>query len=631
MVVSRHFQYIIHLTLIDLRINIICVLKRLSAPWDNLKVAGDLRPLCDVTANNSDETKVAIIDLLTERKLLELKTFDEIWYWKSELKEHPAHCRSIFDYKAESYWLWQKRAKELCEGQLTKTVEERLKGLYRKGKEDRLLHLRMQVCTGGGDILAASRIGQFVHDRQAEHVTFHYVNNELHYIDDIVKEKTEISRESKANRNWLGFFALFRAIVKLLLLVVTRRPILWRKEPRAVDVLFFLDHQVQQLQMSEIISAFRKKGKSLALVFHHPIFNDAKPSTDPQIHVIRRNDLLRATPWESFVDFIQFMFLGLKALFYALSDSEHLDFYEGAIRMNISRLCCQEVGQYFKARRAIITGEYSREFNVWTTTLQQAGFFTELIVHGAAKAIYRHSFLVIDRLYVWGTAQEAFSSLDSKVSQYVDLGPLYIHRVHSEALPKEEVTKKLIVVLSQHLDTLDKEDAGFDFKKSDRTFFQYVIEAAREIDDHTFLILPHPYEQKRGFVNAEMEDELRKQKNIEFSYDIYPFNTFRYIKHAALALTQNSASGYECLYSGGRCIFFDTEPGGYMSDYRSIFGNLITSPEEYSPRAWVDHLKEILSMTDDQFRKAFPFRRYGANELIDGITSDEGIKETCAE
>ena len=94
--------------------------------------------------------------------------------------------------------------------------------------------------------------------------------------------------------------------------------------------------------------------------------------------------------------------------------------------------------------------------------------------------------------------------------------------------------------------------------------------------------------------------------------------SFKYIKTLDLGITMQSSIGFEMLFSGHKCIFFDASQNGFLYNYRQQYGVIFTNPDEFSIEGWSDF---VISKTDQSkeefFKQYINIPVYNKDSLID--------------
>lgn len=589
--------------------------------------------------------KVLVIDLLTKRDARKLSgKYDEIWYlYKGNISLNEK-IKSISKYKNKNTIFWQKEylALQLCNKSYTVRLDKQLNYLHGNLNNIELIYKKLQTNEYTSDFIMASVMKVFITELMNENekeIDITYKNNRFLYLHEYpehvkVIRKIEIRTIIK-KLAWLNaYFGYY--IYNILVMKyknIKNRP---RKD---YDILFYFDRKGQEIEWKYFLDKLSQNAK-IAIYFHHrPRTKRIKDDLEEILtnvesgSNINKDDVFIDENFR-YLNVINKLYHLLKGFknyitinFWLFADFRNIEYYTKYFLTELETIIYKNVLDEIDTKRFITIGEYEPYLNIRTTVWKSSGAVTENVVHGIKQAIFEDSYIYLDRMYVWGDVMESeFRKMDCKIGEYIYSGPMYIHKVYDRPTWKSPSSKKTIGIFSNDMETVDSIWAfglanGEKFKNR---FFEYVLFCAKNNPKYNFIIIPHPRERQRQYIIKEFDSELLKLPNITIDFKGDRLGSFKYIKTLDLGITMQSSIGFEMLFSGFKCVFFDFNRNGYLYNYRLQYGEIFTNPDELSIETWSDFVISKADQSKEEFFKQYRnIPIYGKDSLADSILSNE--------
>nr|QNO48823.1 hypothetical protein IMBEDNDK_00033 [Methanosarcinales archaeon ANME-2c ERB4] len=589
--------------------------------------------------------EVLVVDLLTKRDARKLSgKYAEIWYLYTDNVSFNNKIKSISEYKSKNPIFWQKEylALQLCNKSYTTRLDKQLNHLHKNLNNIKLIYKKLQTNEYTSDFIMASVVKVFITnliDGNEKKIAVTYKNNQflcLHEYPEQVKVIRKIGIRTIIKKlAWLNaYFGYYLYnILKMKYKNIEGRP---RKD---YDILFYFDRKGQEIEWKYFLDKLSQNNK-IAIYFHHrPRTKHIKDDLEEILTNVERGSNISKD--DVFID-ENFRYLNVKNKFHhllkgfknyitinfwLLADFRNIEYYTKYFLTELETIIYKNVLNEIDTKRFITIGEYEPDLNIRTTVWKSSGAITENVVHGLKQAIFEDSYIYLDRIYVWDDVMEnEFRKMDCKIGEYIYSGPKYVHKVHDTPTWKSPISKKTIGIFSNDIESLDPTWAfglanGEKFKNS---FFEHVLFCAKNNPKYNFIVIPHPRERQRRYIIKKFDSELLKLPNVTIDFEGGRLGSFKYVRTLDLGITMQSSIGFEMLFSGFKCIFFDFNRNGYLYKYRQRYGEIFTNPDEFSIETWSDFVISKADQSKEEFFKQYSdIPIYGKNSLIDLILPNE--------
>jgi len=591
--------------------------------------------------------KVLVVDMLTkgDAKRL-LGKYAEIWHLYGDGINNDKKIKKIIGYESENSIFWQKEylALELCNKSYTKHLHKQLKYLHGNLRNIELIHKKLQTNEYTSDFIMASIMKVFITELVNENekeIDITYKNNRFLYLHEY-SEQVKVIRKIgiKTIRKKLVWLNAYFGYYMYNIFIMKHRNI--EKRPRKdYDILFYFDRKGQEIEWKYFLDNL-SQNKKVAIYFHH------RPRTDPikgdleailtnveRDSKIKRGDVFIDDDFK-YLDIknkLHYLLKGLKNYaainFWLLADFRNIEYYEKHFLAELETTIYKNVINEINAKRFITIGEYEPDLNVRTTAWKSAGAVTENVVHGIKQAIFEDSYIYLDKIYVWGDLMEKeFRKMDCKIREYAHSGPKYVYKVYDRPVWKSSSSKKTIGIFSNDIEVVDPVWAfgTMNPEKFKNKFFEHVLFCAKNNPEYNFIIIPHPRERQRRYIIKDFDSEMLKLPNMTIDFENDRMGSFKYIRNLDLGITMQSSIGFEMLFSGHKCIFFDTSQNGYLHNYRQRYGAIFTNIDDFSIGAWSDFVISKTDQSKEEFFKQYSnIPMHNKDSLLDLMRLDDYV------
>jgi len=270
-------------------------------------------------------------------------------------------------------------------------------------------------------------------------------------------------------------------------------------------------------------------------------------------------------------------------------------------------------------KRFITIGEYQPDLNVRTSIWKAHGAITENVVHGLKQAIFEDSYIYLDKIYVWGDVMEKeIRKMDCSIGEYIHAGPKYIYKIFDTN--QHSTLNNTIGIFSNDVELVNVvHNWGLSNPmQHKKRFFEYICFCAKKYNQYNFIIFPHPRERERGYVIEGFDSEMIKLPNLTIDFGKDRMGSFKYIKSLDLGVTMQSSIGFEMLFAGFKCIFFDTAQEG-LHNYKDKYGDIFTNPDDFSMDEWSDFVISKAHQSKESFFEQYKVQMFKECSLIDSI------------
>ena len=579
---------------------------------------------------------ILVIDFLTKKDVQKsLNKYDEIWYIYGQNLNYDVKIKCILDHKSKKpiYWDKEELALTLCNNTYSNHLNNRLKHLHDGLSNTELIHKKYQASLIT-DFTHASIIKIFIDEfmHMNPDVKLTYRNNQFLYLHEM-PEKVNVIRK-------LNYKIIFKKLIELNLhfgyfmyniLTMKHKNTKCDVPKKHYGILFFFDRKGQEIEWKYILDK-ASINNDVAIYYH----------TKPRMPSISKSDLkdilnvIKTTgididdvfidndfKYLNFKENIYHLSKGVKKyatiLYYVITDFKNIEWYMKYFLIDLDMVIYKNVLNRITTKRLITIGEYQPDLNVRTSIWKSHGAITENVVHGLKQAIFEDSYIYLDKIYVWGDVMEKeFRKMDCKIGEYIYSGPMYIHKIFDTQ--KKPTLKNTIGIFSNDIELVDIVHSwGLtnmkDFKKS---FFEYVYFCAKKYNQYNFIIIPHPRERERGYIIEHFDSEMTKLPNLTIDFEKDRMGSFKYIKSIDLGITMQSSIGFEMLFAGFKCIFFDTAQEG-LHNYKNEYGDIFTNPDDFSMDEWSDFVIAKVQQSKKSFFKQYKVPIFNEQSLTNSI------------
>ena len=579
---------------------------------------------------------ILVIDLLTKNEVKKsVNKYDEIWYIYGQNPNYDKKIKCILDHKSKNPIYWQKEelALNLCNNTYSNLLNDRLNYLHDDLSNTELIHKKHQAHLLT-DFTHASIIKIFIDEflNLNPDVKLTYRNNQFLYLHEM-PEQVNVVRK-------LGYKIIIKKLIELNLhfgyfmyniLTMEHKNIKRGILKKHYDILFFFDRRGQEIEWEYILNN-SSINNDVGIYYH----------TKPRMPPISKSDLksifdvIKTTDINTDDIFIDnnFKYLNVKErihhttkgiinyiliLYYVLIDFKKIEWYMKYFLIELEIVIYKNVLNEISTKRLITVGEYQPDLNVRTSLWKAYGAITENVVHGLKQAIFEDSYIYIDKIYVWGNVMEKeFRKMDCNVGEYIHSGPMYVHKIFDTN--QLSTLKNTIGIFSNDIELVDTVHSwGLDNAKDYKMrFFEYVLFCAKKYSQYNFIIFPHPRERERGYIIKDFDYEMTKLPNLTIDFRKDRMGSFKYIKSLDLGITMQSSIGFEMLFGGFKCIFFDTVQEG-LHNYKDKYGNIFTNPDDFSMDEWSDFIVSKVHQSKESFFEQYNVPKFGKHSLANSM------------
>lgn len=582
--------------------------------------------------------KILVVDFLTKKEAKKaLKKYDEIWYIYKQNAPFDDKIKCIIDYHCENPTYWEKEvlALDLCNRSYTKRLDKRLNALHKNWHNIELIHKKYQA-SRITDFHHASIIKLFIDEliNKNQNITITYKNNQFLYSHDF-PEQIKLIRK-------LRIETVFKKLIHLILhfgyymynLLAAKHNNEKSDFHKDYDILFYFDRKGQEREWEFILQNIPENKKCAILYCTRPLMQSLSDSDLKDILDVIKNTRINGNDvyidkqfnFLNFREIIHYLFEGfigfLSILYYLHNDFKDIEWYMKYFLIEGNAIKYKKIIEKINTKRFITIGEYQPDLNVRTTLWKSSGAKTENVVHGLKQAIFEDSYVYLDRMYVWGGVMEnEFRNMNCSVGEYIYSGPKYLYKVFDNGQKSE--TKKTIGIFSNDIEQVGSVDSWGvgNLLHHKKRFFEYVCAAAKKNTQYDFIIYPHPRERERGYVIKDFDSQMTKIPNLTIDFEKNRMGSFKHIISLDLGITMQSSIGFEMLFAGFKCIFFDTAPE-LLHNYKSHYGDIFTNPDVYPIDKWSDFVGEKALQSKESFFRQYNVQTFDKYSLINSIFNE---------
>lgn len=579
---------------------------------------------------------ILVIDFLTKKEIKKsLNKYDEIWYINGQKINCDIKIKCILDHKSKNsiYWEKEELALNLCNNTYSNLLDDRLNYLHNGLNNTELIHKKHQARLLT-DFTHASIIKIFIDEFMDMNpdVKVTYRNNQFLYLHEM-PEQVNVVRK-------LSCRIIFKKLVELNLhfgffmyniLTMKHKNTKFDVMKKHYDILFFFDRNGQEIEWKYILNK-ASINNDVAIYYH----------TKPRMPSISKSDLkdildvIKTTGIDiedvfidndfkclNFKERIYHLSKGIKKyitiLYYVIGDFKNIEWYMKYFLVDLDMVIYKNVLNKITTKRFITIGEYQPDLNVRTSIWKAHGVITENVVHGIKQAIFEDSYVYLDKIYVWGDVMEKeFKKMDCSIGEYIHSGPMYIHKIFDNN--QHSTLNNTIGIFSNDIELVDTVHSwglgnAKDYKKM---FFEYILFCAKKYSQYNFIIFPHPRERERGYVIKDFDSEMTKLPNLTIDFEKDRMGSFKYIKSLDLGITMQSSIGFEMLFAGFKCIFFDTVQEG-LHNYKDKYGDIFTNPDDFSMDEWSDFIVSKVQQSKKSFCEQYKVPKFGEHSLANSM------------
>lgn len=585
--------------------------------------------------------KVLVIDVLTRNKVKKsLCKYDEIWYLHEEGLKNSENkkIKCILDYKSKNQVFFQKEnlALQLCNDTYTESLHKKLASLHTDLDNIEFIHKKYQA-SYLTDFHYASIIKIFIDELTSNNQDIEVTYNNNHFLyshkypnNICVIRKLRLKcilRKLLSLNLHFGFF-----MYKLLRMKhIESIP----KLQEEFDVMFYFDRKGQEVEWKYILTKLSEKQK--IIIYYHPL-PLSKPVNNNDL-----NEILKFLKNENIIcevstvnDFeyitfkmkINYLLKGftnyVNLLFDIINNFKYIDWYSKYFTIELDAIIYNNVLESIKTKRFITIGEYNPNLNLRTTMWKKNGSITENVVHGLRIASFENSFIYLDKIYIWDRVMEKdLKKMSSEIKEYVLTGPMYLHQIYDSPELNPFLPAKTIGIFSHDLEFVDLTSnwGNSNSKEHKKIFFEYILNCAKKHRDYNFMIIPHPRERQRGYLIEDFDCEMLKLPNVNIDFSESRFGSFRYIQNIDMGITMLSSIGFEMLFAGFKCIFFDY-PQMNLSNYAEVYGDIFTNPSKFSMDEWSDFVILKANQPKEAFFNQYNIPIYNKDSLINALLNE---------